>query len=223
LPPIVFTAEEIKEIRASLPELPWQKKERFIKEYGLALPNAKTLVEDKEVADYFEKVMMEMRAWVEALEETEGTSEEIWEQHKAKLTKLVCGWLLSELFKLINETGQSILDVKITPENFAEFITIVYKKKVNSSAAQVLLKEMYETGGDPSQILEEKDLSQVGDTDELSQVVEQIIKNNPGQVREYQAGKEPLIKFFIGLAMRQTKGKADPEMLENLFKEKLKS
>jgi len=223
LPPIVFTAEEIKEIRASLPELPWQKKERFIKEYGLALPNAKTLVEDKEVADYFEKVMMEMRAWVEALEETEGTSEEIWAQHKAKLTKLVCGWLLSELYKLINEAGQSILDVKITPENFAEFITIVYKKKVNSSAAQVLLKEMYETGGDPSQILEEKDLSQVGDTDELSQVVEQIIKNNPGQVREYQAGKEPLIKFFIGLAMRQTKGKADPEMLENLFKKKLKS
>ncbi len=220
LPPLLFTEKRIKEIQANLPELPREKKQRLVKEYGLTHQDAKIIVEDKEVADYFEKVMMEMRVWSETLAE-EGTSEEIWEKNKEKLTKLVSGWLLSELFKLMNESGKSILDVKITPENFAEFITLVYQRKVNSSAAQILLREMFETGGDPSQITSEHDLGQVSDENQLESVVEKIIKNNPEQVEQYKKGKTALIKYFIGLGMKKTKGKADPEKLSELFRRKL--
>ncbi len=223
LSPLVFTEEKIKELQSYLPELPRGKRQRLVAEYGLNIQEARILTEERNIVFYFEKVMMEMRVWSESLEGVEGTNEEIWEQHKKKLTKLVSGWLLSELYKLMNESGKSILDVKITPENFAEFIILVYQRKVNSSAAQVLLKEMFVTGGDPSQIMEEKDLSQVGDESQLTSVVEQIIKNNPDQVSQYKKGKTPLIKFFIGQAMKKTKGKGDPNILEKLFKEKLPS
>ena len=221
LPEIILSATEVEQIKAALPELPQAKKQRFITEYGLKLQDAQVLIEDKAVADYFEEVMMEMRTWSETLEETEGTSEEIWARHKAGLTKLVSGWLLSELFKLMNQAGQPIEEVKITPENFAEFVTLVYQRKVNSSAAQVLLKEMYASGGDPSHIMEEKDLSQIGDAGALTSVIERIIKDNPEQVRQYLGGKEPLLKFFIGLAMKATKGKGDPEKLSEIIKEKI--
>jgi len=223
LPPIIFTGQEIKKIKASLPELPNDKKLRFIKEYQVSSVDAKVLAENQAVAQYFEEVMSEARAWLESLDEALGTSEEVWAFNKQRLTKLVAGWLLSELFKLMNESGKSINEIKISPENFAEFIAIVYQKKINSSSAQVLLREMFQIGGDPSQIMEEKDLTQVGDAGQLEEIIAKIIKDNPEQVKEYQSGKEPLIKYFIGLAMKETKGKADPQILESLFKVKLKN
>jgi aspartyl-tRNA(Asn)/glutamyl-tRNA(Gln) amidotransferase subunit B len=222
LPPIIVSETEIRNIKASLPELPKDKKVRFKNEYKVTAQEAMILVEDQEAADYFEKVMSEARGWLESLNESIGTREEVWELNKQRLTKLVTGWLLSELFKLMNEAVTTINQLKITPENFAEFIAIVYQRKINSSAAQVLLREMFVTGGDPSQIMEEKDLKQVEDIGELAAIVEKIIKNNPEQVKEYQTGKTPLIKFFIGLAMKETKGKGDPERLNELFIEKLR-
>ncbi|MBU1131620.1 Asp-tRNA(Asn)/Glu-tRNA(Gln) amidotransferase subunit GatB [Patescibacteria group bacterium] len=221
LPAIEFTDKEIQKIRAELPELPNDKKERFKSEYKVSAADAKVLMEDKDVSDYFEQVMSEARAWLESLDESIGTSDEVWELNKQRLTKLVTGWLLSELFKLMNEADVTINEVKITPENFAEFIAIVYQRKINSSSAQVLLKEMFQTGGDPSQIMEEQDLSQVGDEGQLSDIIDKIIKDNPEQVKEYQAGKTPLIKFFIGQAMKETKGKANPQILEKMFRRKL--
>ncbi len=219
--PLILNEEEIKRIKAILPELPQEKVKRLKNEFGLKHHDAKLISEDKEVAKYFEEVMSETRSWLESLDDMDGSREEIWEKNKEKLVKLVFGWLTSEVFKHIKENNSNISEVKITPENFAEFITLIYTRKVNSSAAQILLKEMYETGGDPSNILDEKDLSQVGDTKKLNKVIEKIIKSNPNQVKEYKSGKEPLIKFFIGLAMKETKGKADPQILEELFKEKL--
>jgi aspartyl-tRNA(Asn)/glutamyl-tRNA(Gln) amidotransferase subunit B len=222
LPPITFFEEEIRKIKATLPELPQDKKLRLEKEYKVSLVDAKILVEDERVANYFEQVMTEARNWLESLDEALGTSEEIWELNKQRLTKLVTGWLFSELFKLMNESGQSIDEIKITPENFAEFITIVYQKKINSSAAQVLLREMFETGKDPSQIMEEKDLRQIKNADELELVIQKIIKANPKQVEQYKKGKIALMKFFIGLGMKETKGKADPEKLQQLFEAALR-
>lgn len=221
LTPLVFTEENIKEIQATLPELPQEKRLRFIKEYGTTLADARILVENEEVADYFEAVMSEGRAWLEANGDPAGTSEEIWELNKKKLTKLICGWLLSELFKLMNAAGAGILDIKITPENFAEFITLVYQRKVNSSAAQIILKQMFETGADPSNIMEEEDLVQLDDEATLESVAFKVIKENPEQVADYQKGKTPLLKFFIGLGMKELKGKANPEKLGELFRRKL--
>jgi len=221
LPPLEFTEEQIQAIKTQLPELPQDKKTRLIKEYQVSSIDARVLIEDEEVAGYFENIMSEARSWLESLAESIGTSDEVWELNKQRLTKLVTGWLLSGLFKLMNQSGLSIGEVKITAENFAEFIAIVYQRKINSSLAQTLLQEMFLTGGDPSQIMAEKDLGQLGDVGQLAEVINKIIKNNPDQVNEYRAGKTTLIKYFIGLAMKETKGKADPQKLEEIFKDKL--
>ena len=218
---IPITEEAIKKIKADLPELPAEKRRRFIEEYAVSPDEAKVLSDSPDIADYFEQVMTEARAWLESLSEPLGTSEEIWQLNKKKLTKLVAGWLMSELFKLLNETGDSILDIKISPENFAEFIALVYERKVNSSSAQLLLRRMYETGGDPSVIMAEEDLGQVDDDGQLMEAVDKIIKANPGQVMEYKNGKTPLLKYFVGLAMKETKGKANPEKLTEIFRKKM--
>ena len=221
LPPLNLSQEEIDNIAKQMPELPQAKRQRFIDEYVLSNVDAAILVEDKHLADYYEKVISEARGWLETLEDQMGTSDEIWERGRSKLTRLTFGWIQAELFKLMNETEQKISEIKITPENFAEFLALIYQRKVNSSAGQILLKKMFETGGDPSDILESENLSQVSDAVELGLVVDKIIKASPAQVEEYKNGKEVLIKYFLGLAMRETKGKADPEVLEELFKEKL--
>ena len=221
LPPLFFTSDKIEEIQSKLPELPRDKRIRLEHEYGLKAVDARIIVEDQNVADYFERVMTEARAWLESLADPLGTAEEIWQLNRQKLTKLVSGWLLSELFKLMKEDDKSILDIKISPENFAEFIALVYQRKVNSSSAQIILKKMYLTGGDPSQIMAEEDLGQAGDEAEMAKVVEKIINENFDQVMEYKNGKLPLMKYFVGLGMKAMKGKADPEKLGEMFSKKL--
>jgi len=225
LPPIIIDKEYIKEIKSNLRELPHDKKHRFAKEYGLSLVDSAILVESRDLSYYFEKVVSELRAWLQTLE-GEGTEEEIWEQGKKKVVKLAYGWLTSELFKLMNSANQKITEIKITPENFAEFITIVYKRLVNSTAAQIVLKEMFETGGDPSQIIEEKDLKQTKDSPQdrenyLKPIIEKIIKQNPELVNEYRNGKTTLLKYFVGLVMKETKSKADPQIAEKMLEVRL--
>lgn len=221
LPALILTKTEVENIRATMPELPQAKKQRFVNEYALNMVDASILVEDKQLSEYFEKVISEARGWLESLDDQLGTADEIWEKNKAKLTRLAFGWIQSELFKLMNETADKISSIKITPENFAEFLCIIYQRKINSSAGQLLLRKMYETGDDPQNIIETENLSQVSDVDELSSVVEKIINDSVEQVNQYKSGKTVIIKYLIGLAMKETKGKADPEVLEELFKTKL--
>ena len=221
LPPLLFNEEEIRRLQARMPELPRAKRLRFEEEYQLNSVDARMLVEDEAVAGYFEAVISEAREWLEENANTEGVSEEIWQLNRQRLSKLVFGWLTSELFKLMNETGLTILDIKINPENFAEFIVLLYQKKFNSSAGQLILRKMFETGGDPEHIMEEEDLIQVDDTSELEKAVARIINENPEQAAEYKKGKTPLLKFFIGLGMKEMKGKSDPEKLGELFRQKL--
>jgi len=110
---------------------------------------------------------------------------------------------------------------KVTAENFAEFITLVYQSKINSAAAQVILKEMIETGADPSHVMEDKDLSQMSGESELGDIIKKVIEENPEQVEQYKQGKEAIIKYLLGVVMRETKGKADPNATEKLLKEAL--
>lgn len=228
LPPLNFTpgAENtinVKEIKDSLIELPQARRLRFIDEYALSLENAKTLADDKNLADFFEQSMSELRAWLIALGEVEGTQEEIWQQGRAKLAKITTNWLANKLLALIYKDGTDIVEtVNITPENFAEFITIVYQNKINSTLAQKLLEKMYQTGKDPSDIMEEEDLAQGADAEELDKIIDKIISSNPKQVEQYKAGKTTLIQFFIGQAMKDTKGQADPEQTKDILIHKLK-
>ncbi|OGL90978.1 glutaminyl-tRNA synthase (glutamine-hydrolyzing) subunit B [Candidatus Uhrbacteria bacterium RIFCSPLOWO2_12_FULL_46_10] len=214
---------DVEEIRRTLPELPQAKRQRFQTEYALNTEAATLLISDPAIADYTEKVFSELIAWLSALESVEGTAEEIIERERAKLGKLVAGWITTELFKLLNEAGQTARDLKITPENFAEFLTIVYQNKINSSAAQVLLREMFLTGKDPSAVLEEKDLKQIDDSASLDAVVERVISLNPGPANDYKKGKENALQYLVGQAMKETKGKANPQKLQELFRNQLKS
>lgn len=222
LPELIIDKKLITKIKNEIPELPNTKKERFIKEYGLNIADAEILIDNKKISEYFEKVVSEFREWlISEIESTRETENEIWETNKKKSIKLIKGWITSELFKLMNESKITIEELKITAENMGEFIKTVYLSKVNSSNAQKILKIMFDEGGDPSQIIEESDLGQVSDKSKMEKLIESIIKNNPEQVEQYKNGKENLIKYFVGMLMKKTNGKANPKIGEEIFKEKL--
>jgi aspartyl-tRNA(Asn)/glutamyl-tRNA(Gln) amidotransferase subunit B len=193
-----------------------KKKLRFIEQFGLSIENAKIIVNDKDLANYFEQVCSELENWMQ--EEGHDFDEKV----KTKLYRLAANYLMTELQKYLMNFEGGIKEIKITPENFAELIKIVYEGEINSSAAQTVLEEMFNTGGDPSHIIEEKNLGQTSDEGELGGIVEKIIANNPSSVEDYKAGKDNAIKFLMGQIMKETQGKANPQMVMEILKEKLK-
>ncbi len=220
LPNYEITTGMVNTIKKGLVELPYDKKHRFASEYGLNKQDIEILIESKELADYFERVVSELRTWLET--EIEGDGEDIWEHNKKRVVKLANNWITTELFKLMKENKVDLHDIKISAENMAEFITLVYLSKVNSSAAQTILAEMFRSGSDPTHIMDDKDLGQMEAGEDLNKFIDLIIESNPDQVEEFKAGKDPLIQFFIGLGMKASKGKANPKDLEEIFRQKLK-
>lgn len=249
IPPMSFSDDDIKNIeRTQIPELPWQKRERFKNEFNISGSEVEILIANPELANYTEQVISELVSWLNDVDEFDTstgsvTAEEIWDKYGGKISKLALSWVTNRLKVILDKddtsapeahppgagtpclAGRQALGERIknvTPENMAELITMVYTSQINSNTAQKVLEIMVETGGDPSHIIEEEDLSQISDEDELSKIIEQVISENPDQVAEYKAGKEPLIKYFIGQAMRLSKGKADPEVVEGMLVERLK-
>lgn len=218
IPPLKFTASWLQQIKLKLPELPQVKRQRFIEMYGLSPEYARLLTETKALADYTEQVISELKAWLIASGEGEGDKEEVWHQNKQQLVKLIGNWLTRELFKLLSANQQTIEQCKITPENFAEFIQLSYQNKINSSQAQVLLREMFVSGGDPSQIIEAKDLKPLAAGGELDTVLKQVIKANASVVADYKKGKDNAIMYLVGQAMKATKSKANPQEITNQLK-----
>ncbi len=215
IPPLAITDKWLEKIKSRLIELPPQKKKRFMEQYDLSAYDAAILVSDKYLADYTEKVISELRAWINATGEP-------WEEQKAKLAKTAANWLITELFKHLKADGKTMADVKITPENFAELITLVYRNEVNSSAAQEIMAVMYKKGGDPSNIMTELGLEQLDNEDELEKIIAGVLEKNQKQVEEYKSGKENLLQFFVGQTMSATKGKANPKTVIELLKKLLK-
>ncbi|MDD3284601.1 MAG: Asp-tRNA(Asn)/Glu-tRNA(Gln) amidotransferase subunit GatB [Patescibacteria group bacterium] len=223
IPKIIIKNEQIDKIKQELPELADEKIKRFIKEYDLSKVDAEILTSTIAMAKYFESIISEFKEWLELeLEHKKDEHTKVWKENKEKSIKLINGWLTSELFKLMNEKNLSIENIKITPENMAQFIKIVYLGKVNSSSAQKILKEMFDSGKDPEEIIKKYDLGQINDEKQINNIVEKVIKENSTQVEQYKSGKENLMKYFVGVAMKETSGKANPEIAEKLFKEKLK-
>ncbi|MEA3272861.1 MAG: Asp-tRNA(Asn)/Glu-tRNA(Gln) amidotransferase subunit GatB, partial [Patescibacteria group bacterium] len=132
------------------------------------------------------------------------------------------GWLLSKLGGLMAENKISIRTLKITPENFAEFVALIYTNKLSGPAALKVLDEMTKTGADPTHIMEEKHLGQMEDKDELEDIISNVIKNNPKQIKDYKAGKIQIIQFLMGIVMKETEGRANPKIVIDLLKKKLK-
>lgn len=214
LPPIKVDDYWIEQIKSKLVELPLAKQERFINEFGLSRTEAEILTSDKQLAEFTEETISELEAWAK----TDGND---WKKDKEKLVKLTANWLTSELFKHLNSDNINIGETKITPENFAELIILLFEKKINSSAGQTILEKMYHDGGDPSELMGSLGLEQLHDEGELETVVKEIVAKFPTQVADYKAGKEKVVQFLVGQAMASTRGKANPQVLLEIFKKLL--
>ena len=214
LPPM-----NLREIEAAvtLPELPQATRTRLMREYALSPEDAFTLTESREWISFTEAVFSELYAWLSSL-----PAEERKPEH-ATLGKLTGGWLTSKLLGKMGERGMALSDLKITPEDFAEFVTLVATEKVSSTGAQKLLDLMLDSGADPSHLMEEHGLGQVRDTAVIEAAVARVIEGNPDAVAKYRAGKTEVIKFLLGMVMKETEGKADPRVAEELLKNKLSS
>ncbi len=196
-----------------LPELPMQKRVRFHEEYGFSYADVRLLTENKHWSDFAEKVMSELQEWLSVLSE----------ENKNKIVRLAGGWMTTKLMGILNEKNILIENLSLSPENFAEFIALVYTGKVNSTSAQKLLLDMVdsEVDMDPTHIMNEKGYGQISDEASLIFVVEEVIQKNPTQVEQFKNGKDPVIQFLIGMCMKATQGGADPAVLEKLLREKL--
>lgn len=212
IPPMEFSQSYVEKSRLKLPELPAAKEKRFAKEYGLKIDDVTVLTAAQDLAEYFEDIMSELREKM-ASHEIEASAE--------KVTKLAVNYLISELRKHLAENKHDVRDLKISQENYAELIGIVADGKINSSAAQTVLKEMYHTGGDPSQIIEEKNLGQMEDAGELENAVEKVLADNQKSVEDFKAGKENALKFLMGQVMKETGGKANPQVVLEILKKKI--
>ncbi len=208
LPPLRTNVELVKEIEAGLPELPSGKRKRFKSEYGLIDSQINILVNNKKLAGFFENVISELQ--------------ELEESDKKKLIVLSANYILGDFLGLLNEASAEVDDTRITAEDFAELIGLVYKGTITASSAKEVLKEMWATGKDPSNIINEKDLGQVQDSGELEKAASKIISENQTAVADYKKGKEASLQFLIGQVMRETRGKANPGAIQDILTKLLK-
>jgi aspartyl-tRNA(Asn)/glutamyl-tRNA(Gln) amidotransferase subunit B len=216
IPPLAISREWIDKIKARMDELPAQKIKRFKEEYLFSDYESEILTSDKDLAGYAEEVVSELRAWIEATGDN-------WERQKHKLAKACANWLINELFKHLKTDKKSVKDIKITAENFAEFIALVYQDKINSSAAQTIFARMYRQGGDPTQIMDELGLKQLDDKEALEKIIAEIILKNQAQVEQYKNGKTNVLQFLVGQVMAGTKGKANPKIVLEILNSLLKN
>ncbi|MAF24117.1 Asp-tRNA(Asn)/Glu-tRNA(Gln) amidotransferase GatCAB subunit B [bacterium] len=206
-------AFSLESLTATMPELPAARRIRFAEEYEIGADEIKILTDDKPLADYTEQAISELKAWVKANGKT-------WTKERNKLNKELTNWLLNRLVKIASEAGGKAYDGKVTPENLAEFVTMIDDGKVAKNIAKQLIVKMYETKKDPSTLIEEEGLT-AADSGELDKIIDKVITNNPKQVEQFKGGKETVLQFFVGMVMRETKGKADPQETADLLKKKL--
>jgi len=217
LPPMHFDKEYIKEIQLSMLELPDQKRERFKKEYGLDDASVEFFVVNKDLSEYYEKVVSEFEAWTKEQEDNEA--------HK-KVSRLIANYIISDVQGLLqgkefSVQGRLASGWKITPENFAEFIKMIYKGEISSKVAKMVLLEMFNTGNDPSDIVDKNNWRQMSDDLELEKIIKEIILKNPKAVEDYKNGKQASLQFLAGQVMAKTRGTAKPETVLEMLKKYL--
>lgn len=193
-----------------LPELPNQKRERFKKEYGIKNEAIEILVSDKNLADYFEKIASELIAWLES--EPSATGNRVTE-----LINLAVNYLTTDLLGLMKEKELPVNELLITPENFSELIKMAADAKISSRGAKDILLEMFKTGEDPHILAEQMNLSQTSDEKELEEAAKKVIELNRQAAADFKKGKPNALQFLIGQMMKQTKGKANPQISAKLL------
>jgi len=206
LPPLHFTKDYVAKIRTEITELPSQKRERFEKEYKLLDKEIDFFVRNRDLGNYFEKIIDEV-------------SVKFTRKELPKLIKLTANYLITDLQSLLE--GLSVSDQRflITSKNFASFIVLIFKGKISSKIAKIVLEEMFKTGDDPSKIIREKSLSLITDKSEIEKTVKEVLAKNQKAVEDFKKGKETAIQFLIGQVMAGTKGRADPKTVEKTLTE----
>ncbi|MEK6256641.1 MAG: Asp-tRNA(Asn)/Glu-tRNA(Gln) amidotransferase subunit GatB, partial [Chloroflexota bacterium] len=201
LPPLVVEDKWVATIKESLPELPYQKKNRFMQQYDLNAYDAGVLVAEKLVADYFEAIL--------ALE-------------KELDPKLISNWISGELFRVLNEHNIVFEELLTTASDFAKLLMMIASEDINQNTAKKVLEEMVLEGKSSQEIVAAGDLSQISDSDEISNMVAAVLQGNSDQVAEYLAGKETISAWLFGQVMRASKGKANPQVLRKELDAQLK-
>lgn len=208
----------------SLPELPIAKRNRFREEYGFSYADAALLTNEKTIAAFTEAVMSELVQWIADEDTQYDDTDQIREEKKTTLAKLTGAWITSKLFGELAAQGKQFDEIAFSAENFAELITLVHLGKVTGTNAQKILSIMvtYDTDVDPTHIMEEQTLGKVSDEATIGIIVDRILSDYPEQVAAYKAGKETIIQFLLGMCMRASEGKADPSILMDTLKDRLK-
>ena len=198
LPPLKIEDDWVARVRAALPELPGAKIARYVEQFALSDYDAALLAEERPVAEWFEKAVA-----------------------AGGDPKTVANWLINNLFALMNESGQPITAIQVTPAGLVELIDLVDEGAISHNTAKDVLVEMFESGRSAPAIVEEKGLSQISDEAALAVIVEEVLAQNPEQVETYLGGKEQIRGWFVGQVMRATRGKANPQLVNRLLSEKL--
>ena len=194
--PLTFTDEFVDEIKKTLPELPDIRRKRFINEYGLSPYDSNILVSEKETADYFE------------------------EAAKNSNPKLVCNWVIGELFSVLNKMNKTLEDCPIRAGDLGELVNLIDDETITGRIAKDVFEIMLETGNNPKTIVDENNMKQVNDLSEIESIIDKIIENNPDQVKAL-AEKPNLIGWFVGQTMKETQGKANPKTVNEILSKKL--
>ena len=195
--PLELNDEFIKEIKKEIPELPDEKKKRFIEKFNLSPYEANILVSDIETSKYFEDVS------------------------KNSDVKLATNWITGELFALLNDKGIEITSSPISSENLAKLINLIKDGTISGKIAKTVFEMMADGDQDPEKIVEEKGLKQQSDPKELEKIIDKVISDNPKNVEAYKSGKDKLFGFFVGQVMKQSNGKANPQLVNQILKKKL--
>jgi len=208
LPPLKISREFVEELRAQLPELPQAKRERFVKEYRLDPEIIEVLIRDKEFADYFEAAASELRQ-----HDTETP-----EKPRKHLMRTLASLMTGDFMRLLRQASAPVSDIRITPENFAELALYLAEDKISNLAAKRVLEEMFRSGDDPSDIIDRLGLWQLSDAGDLEHIARHIIEENPKAVEDYRKGKAASLQFLVGQVMRDSRGKANPKIIQEIIK-----
>lgn len=203
LPTLAISREWVEEIRSRMPELPDTRRRRFSEQYGLSQYDARVLTESRARADFFEDAV--------ALSAGGG----------AQRAKALANWITGDFARLLNAEGTEISASRITPEALAELLDLIESGTISGKTAKEVFATMFKSGRSPGEIVKESGLSQIESADEVSSAIDKVIRESPKAVQDYEGGKETALTFLVGQVMRETRGRARPEMILNALREKL--
>ncbi len=198
LVPLEMDKEWLLKMRESIPELPLEKKNRFMKEYGISTDNADVLVSSLEVADFFE------------------ATNQLFND-----VKFICNFILSSVLRYLSDNKILLSNTKLTSKLLAELLNLVEDGTISLNIARKIFPEVAESGMSPGKLIEKQGLSQVSDESELLKVIKEVLDKNPGEVQKFLGGKEQVIGFFVGQVMKATKGQANPKIVNPILRKQL--